>query len=144
VSEQNIELIRRWVGIWADRDLVAMLTDDPESVAAVFEALHPEITVRWAERILSDQAYEGLEGAERAMTDWLEAWEEFEMTAEEFIEVGDTVVVEYRQVGRGKGSGAQVVMNVAQVYEVRDGKIASLDEYVTKAEALEAAAAGSS
>lgn len=140
MSEQNVEFIRGWVGLWTDRDLVTML-DEPESVAAVFEALHPEITVRWTEQIVSDDVYEGLEGAERALADWLDAWEEFEMTAEEFIEVGDRVVVQFRQVGRGKGSGAEVEMDVAQVYEVRGGKVASLREYRTRAEALEAVGA---
>jgi ketosteroid isomerase-like protein len=44
-----------------------------------------------------------------------------------------------RFVGHGAGSGLPVEMEVAHVVTFRDGKIARVDEYYDRAEALEAA-----
>ena len=61
------------------------------------------------------------------------------MTTTEYLDAGDEVVVTANTPGRGKGSGAQVAMTVYWVIAVKDGKIARLHEYSTKARALEAA-----
>jgi ketosteroid isomerase-like protein len=47
------------------------------------------------------------------------------------------VVVRYR--GRGKTSGAPVDVPMAHVVEIRDGRVARLTWYGTRAEAAEAA-----
>ena len=44
-----------------------------------------------------------------------------------------------RQSGIGKESGVPVELNLGLVYELRDGRIARITNYLTHAEALEAA-----
>jgi ketosteroid isomerase-like protein len=66
-------------------------------------------------------------------------WEELEMTAEEFIDGGDRVVVSGYFRGRGRGSGVEVDTRFYEVYTLRDGKIVRLDEFTGRADALEAA-----
>jgi ketosteroid isomerase-like protein len=70
---------------------------------------------------------------------WREAWEELEVTAEEYIDAGDRVLVAAHHRGRGRGSGIEVDTCLHSLYTLRDGKILRVDEYAHRAEALEAA-----
>jgi ketosteroid isomerase-like protein len=139
VSEESLEFVRRFIGLFAGQDLVAV-NNDTEAVAAMVEQLDPEVEIRWTGTIPDVETYRGHDGAVRAMEDWLESWEEFRMYPREFIDIGDDrVVVTFGQTGRGKGSGAEVEMPVTQIYTVRDGRLAGILEFATKAEAMEAA-----
>jgi ketosteroid isomerase-like protein len=71
--------------------------------------------------------------------DNLEIWDDHHVDAEDFIEVGEYVVVPIRLHGRGKASRVEVAARFVQVWGFRDGKIAQLRVYVDEAEALEAA-----
>jgi ketosteroid isomerase-like protein len=70
----------------------------------------------------------------------MDAFDEFKMKAEEFIDAGDDVVVRVAQEGRGSDSGAPVTATFWFVFGVRDGKtVTTLDMYATREDALEAA-----
>ena len=71
-------------------------------------------------------------------TEWLEAWEEFRVEPEEFIEGGDVVVAAVRYWGRGRGSGVEVTDRWFYAYRLRDGKVISWRPYSDRAEALKA------
>jgi ketosteroid isomerase-like protein len=59
---------------------------------------------------------------------------------EEISEAGeDRLLVVSRVTGRGKGSGVKVEQRNGQVWTFVDGKIARIDSYMNRAEALEAA-----
>src|SRR4051812_26738090 len=60
------------------------------------------------------------------------------LETDEFIEAGDSVVVVFRQIARGRASGAELTSHLAFVYGLRSGKIVSADGYRTRREALEA------
>ena len=60
------------------------------------------------------------------------------LEADEFVDAGDSVVVVFRQIARGRASGAGVTNRFAFVYGFRQGKIDYVDGYRTKREALEA------
>ena len=70
---------------------------------------------------------------------WLEAWDEYRVIPEEFLDAGDQVVVIYRAVGRGKGSGVAVERRNAHLWTFRDGRAVRLEIFATPEEALEAA-----
>ena len=122
---------------WAGQDQVA-LAAAPEGFAPFLEALHPEIEARWAEAIPDVETNRGHDGIGRMVSAWLAPWDEYRQEPVDFIDAGDAIVVPYRCRGTGKDSGAQVEMDVTHVYTVREGKIASLHEYMSKGEALEA------
>jgi ketosteroid isomerase-like protein len=81
----------------------------------------------------------GREGVERFAEDTRENWEELQTMAEEFRDLGDRVLVLGRQVGRGKGSGAQVDPPVANILDFRGDRIWRSRAYFDLAEALRAA-----
>ena len=69
---------------------------------------------------------------------WASAWEELKVTPEEIIDAGDQVVVVAHHQGRGRGSGMQIDSRYYEVYTLREGKVSRQDEYIERAEALEA------
>jgi ketosteroid isomerase-like protein len=85
------------------------------------------------------QVYEGASGAQAFLSEWVDAWEDWELELEAFHDVGDTVVVLLRQRGRSKAAGMPVEMAFAQVFTFRDGKQARIEVYSDRREALAAA-----
>ena len=81
----------------------------------------------------------GLDAIRDNFEHWKGAWEELEVTAEEFIDAGDRVLVTEHHRGRGRGSGIEVDTRLYSVYTLRDGKVVRADEYIERGEALEAA-----
>jgi ketosteroid isomerase-like protein len=81
----------------------------------------------------------GREGVERFAEDTRENWEELQTMAEEFRDLGDRVLVLGRQVGRGKGSGAQVDAPLATILDFRGDRIWRFRAYFDRAEGLRAA-----
>jgi ketosteroid isomerase-like protein len=69
----------------------------------------------------------------------LEAWDERRLEAEDFIDVGDCVVILQREFRRGKGSGVDVEAEIAILANVRDGRVVRIQGYMDRAEAIEAA-----
>jgi hypothetical protein len=51
----------------------------------------------------------------------------------------DRVVALTRQSGTGKGSGVPVELDLGLIYELKDGRVIRITNYLTHAEALEAA-----
>jgi ketosteroid isomerase-like protein len=84
--------------------------------------------------------YVGHEGFVTWLNQWLDAWEDFTIEITEADPVGARhVVAMVHQSGRGKGSGIPVEMDVAYLWDIRDGGLAALQMYATREEALDAA-----
>ena len=60
------------------------------------------------------------------------------MIFEEFVDVGDRVLVTIRMRGRGRETGIEVEARLYDVYTLRGGLIVRMDEYADRAEALAA------
>ncbi len=106
-----------------------------------FELLDPEVV--WeARRDLPDSGiYRGHDGVSRLLGRFYEVMDEIWFRPEEFIPIGDDgVAVALRWGGRGKGSG--VVLEESHetwLFTLRGGKIVRVQEFPTRASALEAA-----
>ena len=68
-----------------------------------------------------------------------EAWDQRRFEAEEFIDAGDRVVVLVHEFRRGKGSGVELEIDTAVVYELRDGQVIRIQGYMDRHQALQAA-----
>jgi ketosteroid isomerase-like protein len=85
-----------------------------------------------------DQVYEGVEGAEEFLREWVAAWDDWELHVEALHDAGDKVLAVVRQHGRSRASGLPVDMSFAQVWTLRDGKETRMDMYSDPNEALQA------
>ena len=81
----------------------------------------------------------GPEGIRDWMRQWLEAWVDFTLTAEELIAAGESVIVRVRQRGTGKASEAPVELTFFQVWTFRGRSVIRIEQFETRHEALEAA-----
>ena len=110
--------------------------------ATVTRFLAPD--VEWhslAGAILGKGTIRGREAIRKFMwQDLPERIEGFRIRSEEVTDLGDDrVLVVARYEGRGRSSDVEVDQRIASVYEIREGMAASVRDYETRAEALEAA-----
>ena len=70
---------------------------------------------------------------------WLEAWADNWDEVDQTIENGEMVVAAIRVHGRGRKSGVEISQRLFDVFELRDGKIVRVKEYLDRHQALEAA-----
>jgi uncharacterized protein len=68
---------------------------------------------------------------------WLREWEEWRAEAEEYVELGDYVVVLAVYLGRGRGSGVEIRQEGAHVFKLRDEKVVRLEIFASREKALE-------
>ena len=131
MSQENVDLVRRVIESHERRDF-----------AAVFAAYDPEI--EWSIGRLQrapgfEPNYHGHEGVRAFWRVWFGAWETVSFEYEEFIDAGDSVVAILSQRVRGRTSGVELDWSsYAQVWTVKDGKIARVEFFNTRGEALEA------
>jgi ketosteroid isomerase-like protein len=86
----------------------------------------------------------GPRGPKPRLRAWLNGWEDWRAEADDFLEIGDYVIVLASYYGRGKGSGVEIRQEGAHVFKLRDGKVIRLEIFATRAKAIESvrAAAG--
>ena len=81
----------------------------------------------------------GHEGFLRSTQEALDAFDDFHVEPEDFIDAGDTVVVPVRISGRGRASGIETNIRLAHLWALRNGKVIRSEIYETTEEALQAA-----
>jgi ketosteroid isomerase-like protein len=81
----------------------------------------------------------GLEGVIEALGAWANAWSEWEIELDEYLDAGDRVLVRGKQRGRGKDTGAWVDQPLCLVYLLRDAKVVEVRAFFDNDQALEAA-----
>jgi ketosteroid isomerase-like protein len=100
-------------------------------------ALHdPGIEVHERPESPDPQVYRGREGVRRAVDTSRAAFDELDLLPEEFLDVGDHVVVVFRFVGRGRGSGVPVDERLCHVWTIREGKAVRMEVHSGREEAL--------
>ena len=139
MSEANVALVVR---LQPDADVdVAQLFRDDDLWAALMESVapffHPDCetvgTLFGIRRI-----YSGVEGLRSGLRDWMAPWATYRQNVEEALDLGDRVLLLTRDSGRREGSTQEVEGIDAAVWTVRDGKIARVEFYVRRREALDA------
>jgi ketosteroid isomerase-like protein len=130
MSQENVEIMRRFYAAWLRRDSSELGTLDPEI------ELHPDPEHKW---VGIKPVYRGPDGVGEYMRTLYEAFEDYQPEIERLIDAGDKVVTLAVESGRGRGSGAEVQSaRTAHVWTLRDGKAIRLDLYNDRADALKA------
>ena len=131
MSQENVETLRGGFDAFARGDV-----DD------VLERL--ESDVDWSPAIgpiLGVETVRGREALRRFLTrDLFEGFDQFGAEPLSIEDLGgEYVLVMVRYTGRGQSSGIEMDMTSASLYRMRDGKVVTMRDYSTRAEALEAA-----
>ena len=128
MSQENVEIVREGFATFARTGDFAwsLIAPDAELVNA------PEVPFTNAS---------GHQGFRDWLKDVNEAFEEWKPRVDDMLDApGDKVVVLNHMWGRGRGTGLEVEMELNLVYTVVEGKITRIEGYLTRDEALEAAA----
>jgi ketosteroid isomerase-like protein len=128
MSAANVELVRAIYDRFRGGDR-----------AGALELYHPEVEVHERPESPDPEVYRGHEGVLAGLAASQEDFHELDMVPEEFIDAGERVVVVFRFVGTGRGSGVPVDERLCHVWSVRDGKVIRLEVYSSREDALRAA-----
>ena len=122
-----MEVVRQIYEAWATGDFRARVGDLDRHVVLVIGSDFPEFGV-----------FVGPEGIRDYMHRFLDQWERLTIEAKELTAVGDTVLAEVVQHGRGRASGVEGDNQYFQLFTFRGGKIVRMESIMSKGEALEA------
>jgi ketosteroid isomerase-like protein len=127
MSQENVEVVRRTIDAFNQRDVDGMVRD-----------WHSEIEVDWS-RSRGPEAgiYHGQEAVLGFWTTFFEMFDRGTVSPDEFIECGEHIVVPNRTHFRGRDH-VTVQAQSAVVATVRNGRIVKWRLYQETAEALEA------
>jgi steroid delta-isomerase-like uncharacterized protein len=97
VSQENVELVRRWYSAWNSGD-----TD------AVIAAFAEDVEWHGHPRLPEPGPYRGRDQVRRWMEQFREAWGELSADPVELLDADESVVALVHMTGRGRGSGVEV------------------------------------
>jgi ketosteroid isomerase-like protein len=131
-SEESLGAVRWLYDEWAKGNLWA-----------VRDIADPNIEWEWAEAFevlgRGPRVCHGLEEVEAATREWLEAWDFYWMTADDFIEAGDQIIVPMHLHARTRGVERVIEQPLVAVWTLRGGRAVAVRYFDDAARAFEAA-----
>jgi uncharacterized protein len=98
-----------------------------------FDVYHPQMEWGWSDEFPGlAGVYDDRRDPNPRLRSWLSEWEHWRVEADEYVELGDHVVVLVTYHGRGRGSGVEVRQPGAHVFELRDGKVVRLEIFADR------------
>jgi len=106
-------------------------------MAGVDEALnYADPDILW--NPIEELPTQGHSAVRASVARWKAEWDDYEMTPEEFVDMGESVVVTVSLGGRGRVSRVPIDARFYDVYTLRDGKIIRMDQFAERSHALAA------
>jgi uncharacterized protein len=110
-----------------------------------FDVYHPHMEWGWSDDFPGlDGVFEDRRDPNPRLRTWLSSWEHWRLDVDDYLELGDHVVVLTTYRGRGKGSGVEVRQQGAHVFELRDGKVVRLEIFADRKKAIDSVRAAQS
>jgi uncharacterized protein len=128
MSQENVEVMR---------SLVERI--NAGDVEGELELIHPEVVVYAPENEPEGGVYRGHDGYRKYSAYWNDVFDNYHAEVEQYLDVGDYVVVIGHIQATGRVSGVRVESPGIWVWRLRDGLGIECREYETRDEALEAA-----
>jgi ketosteroid isomerase-like protein len=129
MSRENVELVETLWDAFQRGDIDTMRGASRSDVVIVQPSELPD-----------SKTYVGHEGVKEAVEDWPKQWDDFRFEVLEIIDISDSRVVSVtRHHGRGAVSGIEVNTIIAYIHAITDGKVARIDMFMSREQALEAA-----
>jgi ketosteroid isomerase-like protein len=103
-----------------------------------FDVYDPHMEWGWSDEFPGlDGVFEDRRDPNPRLRSWLSGWEDWRAIADEYVEIGDYVVVLTTYRGRGKGSGVEIEQEGAQVFRLRDDKVVRFEIFASREKALQ-------
>ena len=140
MSREDVDLVSR---LYAE-DGPFSLPLSPDEEAALLDRTFARFYDEQVEiRMPSDypegeQVLVGRRGMAAVIAQLRDSWTSWRFEAEQIVDAGDRVVVLIRVVAEGGASGLAAVQETAHIWTVRDGRLASIQIYRDRSQALEA------
>lgn len=128
MSEENVEIIKRGMDAFNRGDLDAVL-----------EQVSPEIEFKSYLLGMEGEFPKGHAGIRWWWDRIRETFPDLRYEIQETRDLGETVIVKFRNTGSGATSGAPIELTLWSVFSLRDGKVIGWESFRTEAEALDAA-----
>ena len=129
MSAENVQLIRRLVEAFNDRDLDAMV-----------EHMQPDAELHPLRAQLEGKAYRGHDGLREMLADFDQDWEYVQMDARGVHGTRTTRSSCWAASrARGRASGVELDVPMGFVWTLRDGKVVRAKSFSEQADALRAA-----
>ena len=125
MSRENVEIVNRVLEALNSGDLDTLLALQDAEWEGFIPAEYP-MAGTWR----------GRDGLRAFADEWLDAWEEFRVTPEDFTTGDEAVLATVHYWGRGRGSGVEVTERWHYAYRLRAGKVLSWRPYAHRADAL--------
>jgi ketosteroid isomerase-like protein len=122
---ENIELARKAFRAFEDQDL-----------SQLEKLCTPDIEMDWSRRLIDPIVTKGYDGIRGFFEEVASLFEEAVFEEEEILEFEDKVLVVSTGHFKGKASGVEVKARAANVWTIRDGKLARFCFYQSKEDAL--------
>jgi ketosteroid isomerase-like protein len=123
----NLDLVRSIYAAWERGDFGSAEWADPEMLYEYADGPSPG-------------TWNGLDGMAEGFRDFLGAWKDWGVVADDYVELaGGRVLVSFHFTGRGKASGldiARVHTNGATLFVIGDGRITRVVQYLDRDRAL--------
>ena len=132
MPEENVELVRRLFSRWEQGDF---------GTAEFFDPGVTYIRVG-GEGVGAPGSFHSIDEMWTAIAEWLRGWEGFRVEADQFIDLGDRVLVLGRVSARGRRSGVDVNQQNGHIFTIDDGKVVRWEDYWDRGAAQQAAAHG--
>jgi ketosteroid isomerase-like protein len=128
MSRENVELAVDLFDRWAARDFDFL-----------FESSLPDVEIHSRFASLGGEPFRGPEGVRQWVAEIEQSFGRFKVRTDEFVDLGDRVLVLGGIDLEGKASGVEIDQPMGWLLELRDGKLARMFFYSSHAEAREAA-----
>ena len=129
MSKENVDLAKESLGAFRRGD-----------IGWFNEHSTPDVVIVQPPEVPDSKSYEGPSAWADALRDWPSEWEDFRVDFIEAIDVSDDVVIlGTRHRGRGGQSGIEIDFQVFYVSYGHNGKVARMEMFLTRKQALEAA-----
>src|SRR3954451_8273186 len=127
MSQENVEVVRRFVEAYNRRDLEGMI-----------ELMDPTFEFR-SRFVALESVHSASEGFLHTYFEMLdEAYDHFEIVLSEYLDAGAAVLTAGHAEWRRKASGARGETPILPAFWLRAGKVFRADTFTDRAEALEA------
>ena len=102
-----------------------------------FDVYDPRMEWGWSSEFLGlGGVFEDRRDPNPRLHAWLSGWEDWRAEAEDYLEMGDYVVVLASYHGRGKGSGVEITQEGAHVFKLCDDKVVRLEIFASREKAI--------